>query len=164
MSKRPCAFVVRSSGDASEFPREPALFNDEEEANLYLSQEGGVLYSLYDRAGYEPMGGAAGILEQAADTYRERNAEYGENYRVFGRVMDALFPDGLTIKGVDEWNRFHLWLLSVVKLTRYVQNWEAGHEDSILDEIVYLAMTLQLDRERAHRRSAEEEQREATEI
>ena len=88
------------------------------------------------------------ILEQAAATYRERNKEYGENYRVFGRVMDALFPDGLTIKGQDEWNRFHLWLLAVVKMTRYVQNFKDGHDDSILDEIVYLAMTLQLDRER----------------
>jgi len=88
------------------------------------------------------------ILDKAAETYRERNAEYGENYRVFGRVMQALFPDGLTIKGEQEWVRFHLWLLSVVKLTRYVQNWEQGHDDSLLDDIVYKAMTLQLDGER----------------
>jgi hypothetical protein len=49
---------------------------------------------------------------------------YGNNYLNVGRAMVAMFPDGVTINSADDWNRLHIFLLGVVKLTRYANNWE----------------------------------------
>lgn len=91
---------------------------------------------------------ADAVLEKAADTYRERRAVYGENFRAVGRVMKALFPKGVNLETEDDHNRFHILMLEVVKLTRYAENWHrGGHEDSQLDLSVYAAMLVQIDRE-----------------
>ena len=88
------------------------------------------------------------ILEAGAKTYREKNAVYGDNYKKVGHVMVGLFPDGLTVATVDDWNRLHIMLLEVVKMTRYVQNWaHGGHSDSNLDRAVYAAMLESIDME-----------------
>jgi hypothetical protein len=89
-------------------------------------------------------------LQSAADTYRERNAVYKDNFRAVGRVMEALFPNGQTIHSREEFDRWHLFELVIVKLTRYVSNFnDGGHEDSIIDMIPYLAMINALDKEAA---------------
>lgn len=91
---------------------------------------------------------ADAILDLASKTYRERHAVYGDNYKVVGEVMKALFPDGIDLKTVDDHNRFHLFMLQIVKITRYANNFEAGgHEDSQLDISVYAAMLVEVDRE-----------------
>jgi hypothetical protein len=64
------------------------------------------------------------ILRESADTYEERNKVYGDNFLKVGAIMSALFPDGLTVKTPDDWNRLHILVLGVVKQTRYVQNWD----------------------------------------
>lgn len=87
------------------------------------------------------------FLEEGAATYRERNAVYGDNYLRVGGALAALFPDGVTLKTEDDHNRFHIFALKVVKLSRYCVNWEkGGHEDSLLDDTVYGAMLLEIDR------------------
>lgn len=92
------------------------------------------------------------ILRQAADVFEERHAVYGDNYKKLGAVMAALFPDGITLKTVDDHNRFHLILLKVVKMTRYLENWNrGGHEDSMIDDAVYAAMVNEIDREISER-------------
>jgi hypothetical protein len=101
-------------------------------------------------------------LSAASDTFREKRKQYGNNYRVLGKVMSAMFPDGLTIKTETDWNRIHLFLLSMVKKTRYANNYEkGGHEDSVIDDIVYLAMLHEIDDEATCKKFLSEEKRDA---
>lgn len=88
------------------------------------------------------------VLRKAAETFEERHAVYGDNYKIVGAVMAALFPQGIELKTADDHNRFHILMLEVVKLTRYVQNWQSGgHEDSQMDLSVYAAMLVSIDNE-----------------
>jgi len=82
---------------------------------------------------------AADILFEMAGTYRERNKVYGDNYKRVGAVMMALFPNGVTLSTEEDYNRWHLFELIVVKLTRFA-NSGLTHEDSIHDAAVYAAM------------------------
>ena len=88
---------------------------------------------------------AADILAEMADTYRERNKVYGDNYKRVGDVMMALFPEGVTINTKEQFNVWHLFELMVVKLTRFA-NSGLTHEDSIHDLAVYAAMVESLIR------------------
>lgn len=93
--------------------------------------------------------GVLKTLEGAARTYEERNAVYKDNFRVVGRLMSALFPAGAPLNDTEEkFNRWHIFELIIVKLTRYAQNYEqGGHADSIDDMIVYLGILKELDNE-----------------
>jgi hypothetical protein len=82
---------------------------------------------------------AANILEQAGATFRERNAAYKDNADNVGKVMAALFPDGVQIKTAADHKMYHLFELIIVKLTRFA-NSGLTHDDSIHDAIVYAAM------------------------
>jgi len=89
---------------------------------------------------------AADILEAGAKLYRERNALYGDNYLQFGNIMLTLFPDGLTIKTQEDWNRIGIFVQKISKLTRYTNNWgKGGHPDSVHDDMVYTAMLEEID-------------------
>lgn len=77
------------------------------------------------------------ILLAMAATYKERNALYGANYVKVGEIMAILFPDGITVKTVDDHVRFHLLTWMIGKLTRMTPNW---HKDSIHDLPVYGAL------------------------
>lgn len=91
---------------------------------------------------------AADYLDEGAKTYRERNAVYGDNFKKVGAVMAALFPEGVFIQSADDWNRLHIFLLGIVKQTRYVTNWDkGGHADSVHDNTVYSAMLEAIDQE-----------------
>lgn len=85
------------------------------------------------------------ILNEAAKTFKERNAIYKDNYLEIGPVMAGFFPKGITLKTPEEFIRYHLFLLMMVKLTRYTNNWETGHQDSLRDTVVYAAMLEQFD-------------------
>lgn len=86
------------------------------------------------------------ILRLAAETYEERNKVYGDNYLLVGDVMKGLFSDGLKFATPRDWNRAHIFMLMVVKLTRYAQNWSTGgHQDSLRDLAVYAAMLEEID-------------------
>jgi hypothetical protein len=84
-------------------------------------------------------------LQTAMDTYRERNKCYGDNYKHFGRVMTALYPDGLTLADKSDWNRLGVFIQIMSKLTRYVADPHKGHHDSIHDAGVYCMMLEELD-------------------
>jgi hypothetical protein len=81
----------------------------------------------------------ADLLAEMANTYRERNAVYGDNWKNVGNVMMAMFPEGVELKTADAVNSWHLWELIVVKLTRFA-NSKLTHQDSIHDVAVYAAM------------------------
>lgn len=85
------------------------------------------------------------LLEEAAKTFREKNKVYGDNYKRVGEMMAGMFPAGVTLKTAHDWNRMHILLLCIVKLTRYAVNWEKGHKDSVHDLAVYAAMLESID-------------------
>ena len=97
---------------------------------------------------------ASHLLREAAETYAERNKVYGDNYKLVGAVMKGFFPEGVFLKTEDDHNRFHIFMLAIVKLTRYTVNWypnvqtgKVGHRDSIRDATVYCAMLEEIDAE-----------------
>lgn len=84
-------------------------------------------------------------LEASANLYRERSKQYGDNYKKLGFVAHALMPDGLVVTSPADWNRIHLFIMKLVKLTRYAENFSRGHPDSLDDDIVYTAMLAEVD-------------------
>ena len=80
----------------------------------------------------------ADILESMAKTYRERNAVYGDNYKMVGPIMAILFPNGVPNELIGS-HQFHLFELKIVKLTRFAIS-NLQHIDSIHDDGVYSAM------------------------
>jgi len=82
---------------------------------------------------------ASVILKEMSVTFKERNKIYGDNYKIVGLVMSALFPDGVRLKTIDDYNTWHLFELMIVKLTRFA-NTNMTHKDSIHDAAVYAAM------------------------
>ena len=88
------------------------------------------------------------ILENGAQTFRDRRPIYGENYRNFGKVMMGYFPEGLTIETEEEWNRLGLFVMGVHKDTRYATMFKrGGHVDSAHDGMVYNAMLEEVTRD-----------------
>ena len=92
---------------------------------------------------------ASAILAVAAETLMERDGRYRGADTMLARVMEQLFPDGITLQTEEDHHRFHLVMLLVVKLTRYVRNWKEGHADSLIDLINYGAMLAAVDGQRA---------------
>ena len=82
---------------------------------------------------------AGDLMAAMASTFKERNAVYGNNAEVVGRVMAALFPNGVKLKTPKDFELWHLLELVIVKLTRFTQS-ELTHEDSIHDLAIYAAM------------------------
>lgn len=74
-----------------------------------------------------------------ADTFEERNAKYKDNYKIVGAVMAALFPNGVTLRTPEDFERWHLQELMIVKLTRFAVS-GLVHRDSIHDGTVYGAL------------------------
>lgn len=88
------------------------------------------------------------FLSEAAATFKARNKVYGNNYLNVGGAMASLFPNGVTLKTPDDFNRFHIFMLGVVKQSRYCNNWDkGGHVDSAHDNTVYSAMLESIDNE-----------------
>lgn len=82
---------------------------------------------------------APDILAAGAETFRQRNKVYGDNYLAFGALMAALYPAGLHASAPDSFTRLGLIVMCASKLSRYVSN-PQGHKDSAHDLMVYAAM------------------------
>lgn len=89
---------------------------------------------------------AAGLLAAAAETMLERDGKYRGADAMLAACMQQFFPDGVALKSAVDHHRFHLFMLAVVKLTRYARNWSTGHGDSLTDGVNYLAMLQAIDR------------------
>lgn len=90
----------------------------------------------------------ADSLRACAKTYEERNAIYGNSYKTIGKVMVELFPEGLTLETVDDFNRFGCFFEMVNNMQRYSHNFTSGgHADSTHDISVYSQMLEELDNE-----------------
>ena len=97
---------------------------------------------------------AADILGEMAETYRERNKVYGDNFRRVGHVMQALHPEGVHMRGALDHELFHLWSLLIVKASRFAVS-GLTHEDSIHDLCVYGAMIEAILKERGDGRAVQ---------
>lgn len=85
-------------------------------------------------------------LRDAARLFQDRNQEYGANYREWGAVMAAMYPQGLTVRTQEEWLRLCLQVVRVMKETRYAKNFvRGGHQDSMDDLSVYAMMAAEMD-------------------
>lgn len=99
-----------------------------------------------DRAFNAPKNGrqdAAALLAQGAVTYTERNSLYKDNYKAYGDLLLALFPNRTlpSITKAEDASRLNLIMDCLCKLQRYVYNFEnGGHKDSAHDLMVYAAM------------------------
>jgi len=85
-----------------------------------------------------PKKSAADVLAEMAITYRERNAIYGDNYKMVGKMVSVLWPNGVPQEIVIQ-DHFHLFELILVKLSRFAVS-NLTHQDSIHDSAVYCAM------------------------
>lgn len=87
-------------------------------------------------------------LASLASIYQDRNAVYGDDYRRYGRVMLALFPEGINIKTEADLSRFGVLTQMLGKLGRYAANFQSGgHADSLDDLAVYAQILQLLDHE-----------------
>lgn len=85
-------------------------------------------------------------LTDLADLFAQRNTIYGNSYLQFGPVGHALFPGGLTLQTPDEWNRFALFFMCILKLHRYAMKYEGGGQADSLDDLaVYSQMLAYVD-------------------
>ena len=82
----------------------------------------------------------SGNLEQALETFNQRGAAYGPSYLQYGEVISSLFPEGINLQSTDDINRFGLMSMIISKLTRYCNQWDEPHKDSIHDLGVYAFM------------------------
>lgn len=88
------------------------------------------------------------ILLRAAKTFAEKRPVYGDNWKKVGAALAGMFPDGLTVRTSEDWQRLYLLILIVMKLSRYSNNFlSGGHPDSAHDMMVYSAMIEALDEE-----------------
>ena len=87
-------------------------------------------------------------LNSASMTYVQRNKQYGNSYKMHGKVIEALFPKGIRLDSVEDHNRYAIINTIVGKLNRYCNNFKTGgHQDSIHDIGVYSFMLEELDAE-----------------
>lgn len=108
----------------------------------------GMLMSIHDVCAYKKPAAAqsvatstvtaADILQEMANTFRERNAVYGDNFKMVAKLMAVLFPKGVPSELVTQ-DQFHLVELILVKLSRYAIS-NLTHKDSVRDLGVYAAM------------------------
>lgn len=87
-------------------------------------------------------------LAALGDIYKERNLIYKDNYKHYGKVLLAIFPNGINLQTEEEFNRFALLLHIIDKMTRYANSFhQGGHQDSLDDVSIYAQMLREYDDE-----------------
>ena len=88
---------------------------------------------------------AADILARVRATLLERDALYKGSDRMYAKVMADLFPHGVNLETERDHHRFHIFMLMIVKVTRYASNFGQPHADSLTDLAAYSAMLDAID-------------------
>lgn len=106
----------------------------------------------------------SGQLREMADLFDQRNAHYGNNFKMVAPIVKVLFPEGVP-REVIESDAWHLFELKLVKLSRFAILWSklapektgllgddkeklvASLVDSIKDDTVYSAMVTRIIQE-----------------
>lgn len=151
LSGLPFADAMRIVAKEYGYNAETITVNGSEVGNIDLRDRSQERSLGYDISSAPPEGFAKrvlDILQGATDVYRDRNAVYKDNFRLVGKVMEALFPEGRPpLTAAAEYDRWHIFELVIVKLTRYANNFDTPHEDSLLDMLPYLGILGGLDQE-----------------
>jgi len=81
-----------------------------------------------------------------AKLHGERSRKYNYNYRRFGAMLKAFFPNGIILRSEDDFLRFAFLVHIFGKLSRYAENFKkGGHADSLDDISVYAQMLQETD-------------------
>jgi hypothetical protein len=89
---------------------------------------------------------ADAILINLSTMYKDKNAQYGNGHHVAGQLLIHLFPQGIKLETVGDFNRFSLINHIINKLIRYCRQFEAPLEDDHMkDMAVYAAMLMEID-------------------
>lgn len=85
-------------------------------------------------------------LAALGELYEARNKLYSNDYLKFGTALSAMFPDGLTLKGEEQFGRMALFFNCFQKLSRYARSMPNGQQpDSLNDLSVYAQMLSEFD-------------------
>lgn len=89
------------------------------------------------------------MMREQGEVFEERAKQYGDNYKEIGAMLDALFPEGLSVDNPDDFNRLGVLIQMCSKLTRYTNAFRRGegHDDSLADLAVYTTMLREIDQE-----------------
>ena len=74
------------------------------------------------------------IIQKAAETFRERGAQYGHSWEQVGEITKILYPNGIKLETVSNFEKFHILQWLIGKIVRYANS---GSIDSIHDAGVY---------------------------
>lgn len=81
------------------------------------------------------------IFDQSFETFKDRDGTYGDAHSRHGKILEILFPEGLHLKGKDDFCRFMFLNGTISKINRYANTFQnGGHEDSLIDTLNNLAM------------------------
>lgn len=58
------------------------------------------------------------ILQREAETYRKKNADYGDSWKKQGEILNVMFPNGVTLKGEEQFTQFFLFVRCLDKMNR----------------------------------------------
>jgi hypothetical protein len=84
---------------------------------------------------------AEGALRKMIEIFQERNTVYQDNWKMVGRILAELHPNGITLQTAEDHAMYSLWEQLIGKLTRFAIS-DMTHEDSIEDLGVYAAIIL----------------------
>lgn len=86
-------------------------------------------------------------LRNMAELYLEKQKVYDSSYKDIGKIFDVFFPDGLTIKGTDDWNRIILLSFIMTKVIRHKHSFHTKvfQWDSLQDLSVYSIMLMEIE-------------------
>jgi len=88
----------------------------------------------------------ADFLKDAAVVFENKNKEYGDSYKSFGKIMMAYFPNGIELKTEKDFTRFAMLNIMISKTDRYCKNFvNNGHSDSLTDLSIYSTMLQEID-------------------
>jgi len=87
-------------------------------------------------------------LHKLALLYQLKNSLYGDSYKQAGKILAAIFDDGIEIESEKDFNRFCIYVHIITKLLRYSNNFfKEPDPDHMKDIAVYATMLLELDEE-----------------
>lgn len=87
------------------------------------------------------------LLKEKITLFEQKGKEYGNTYQMFGHVWNAIFPNGVKIKGIKQANVMEIYHMLMHKLLRMASKIETPSEisiDSVKDMQVYAAILEQL--------------------
>ena len=94
------------------------------------------------------------LMKVAGDLYKKKNKDYGDSYKIYGEVMEAMFPKGISFNTKSDFNKFGVLSMLVTKLIRYSNLFATGTiaeseptKDTVIDFGVYSFMLLELEEE-----------------